>query len=154
MTEIRQAVSPAEIEAAREIFREYEKWIGISLCFQDFENELRSLPGKYALPNGRLLLAYIDGEIAGCAAFRKIDENACELKRLFVRGRSQGKGLVKELLAVIIAEARAAGYKFMRLDSMPSKMERAIEMYRSHGFYEIQGADAAPHDLIYMEKRL
>ena len=154
MAEIVQVSTPEEINEARDIFREYETWIGVSLCFQGFEEELKSLPGKYSPPNGRLLLAYIDGAVAGCVAFRKMDDEACELKRLFVREQFQGTGLGRQLLDRIIADARSAGYKFMRLDSWKPKMGRAIDMYRTHGFTEIDRYNDNPYDMIFMELSL
>jgi GNAT superfamily N-acetyltransferase len=140
--------------AVREIFVEYENWLGVSLCFQGFQEELDSLPGKYAPPQGRLLLGTAHGQIAGCVAFRPIDEETCEMKRLFVREQFQGTGLGKQLLERLISEARIAGYKKMRLDSWIPRMGKAIEMYRRHGFYEIEPYNNNPYEMIFMELAL
>ena len=90
MLTIIQAETPDQIAEGREIFREYENWLGVSLCFQGFEEELAALPGKYARPNGRLLLAYSESSLVGCIAFRALDDDTCEIKRLFVREQFQG----------------------------------------------------------------
>ena len=154
MLTIAQAETPDQIAEAREIFREYEDWLGVSLCFQGFDEELAGLPGKYALPEGRLLLAYSDSALAGCVAFRALDGDTCEIKRLFVRDRFQGHGLGRMLLEKLIDEARTSGYKKMRLDSWIPRMEKAIGMYRSHGFYEIEPYNENPYEMIFMERVL
>ena len=154
MSEIIQAETPEHMDEARRIFTEYEEWLGVSLCFQGFDEEMAGLPGKYALPKGRLLFAMSDGEVAGCVAFRPIDEETCEMKRLFVREKHQGKRLGHELLEKLIAEARVAGYKKMRLDSWIPRMGKAIEMYRRHGFYEIEPYNENPYEMIFMERKL
>jgi putative acetyltransferase len=151
MLQIVQAISPEQIQAAREIFREYEAWLGVSLCFQGFEAELAQLPGRYVSPHGRLLLALQDGEVAGCVALRPLEPGICEVKRLFVRDKFRGMGLGRMLLLKLIGEARSAGYEKMRLDSWPPKMGNAISMYRSHGFVEIEPYNDNPYDVIYME---
>jgi putative acetyltransferase len=139
------------MEEARKIFIEYEDWLGVSLCFQGFQEELEGLPGKYAPPGGRLLFAMNDKEVAGCVAFRPIDAETCEMKRLFVRERFQGSGVGKSLLESLINEARTGGYKRMRLDSWIPRMGKAIEMYRRHGFYEIEPYNENPYEMIFME---
>src|SRR5687767_2566265 len=105
MSRIIQAESAEEIESARMLFREYETWLGMSLCFQDFEEELASLPGKYAPPDGKLLLAYVDDELGGCIALRKLEEGICEMKRLFLRENARGHRLGNTLIEKLIAEA-------------------------------------------------
>jgi ribosomal protein S18 acetylase RimI-like enzyme len=127
-----------QIELVRELFKEYENWLGINLCFQNFEKELAELPGDYAPPQGQLLLAMDDGRIAGCIALRKIGDGICEMKRLFVRSEFRGKGLGRKLVEAIISEARKIGYERMRLDTLPGKMDQAIALYRSLGFTEIE----------------
>jgi len=103
-----QAATEAEIQMARELFEEYAVGIGISLCFQNFDQELAGLPGKYALPDGRLLLAYSDDRLAGCIALRKLDSRSCEMKRLFLRNDFRGQGLGRALVQAIIDEAKAS----------------------------------------------
>src|SRR5882762_8717462 len=101
VTEIIPARSAGDIDHARELFREYETWLEVDLCFQSFEKELAELPGKYAPPDGRLLLAVDDERVAGCAALRKIGDGICEIKRLFLRSEFRGHGLGQELAAEI-----------------------------------------------------
>ena len=132
-----QATSPKELEQARALFREYETWIDTDLCFQNFEKELAELPGRYAPQEGRLLLAFFEDELAGCGALRRLDDDTCEMKRLFLRPGFQGKGLGRQLAEKIIDEAREIGYLKMRLDTIPGKMDKAIGLYRAFGFREI-----------------
>jgi len=137
-TEIIRAQSPDDIEQGRALFKEYEAWLDVDLCFQSFAQELAGLPGKYAPPDGRLLLAVENGIVAGCAALRKIGEGTCEIKRLFVRPQFRGKGFGRKLAEAIIAEAKQIGYERMRLDTLPPKMNDAIVLYRALGFVEIE----------------
>src|ERR1043166_3857433 len=111
-----QATTTDQINLVRELFREYEAWLGLSLCFQNFEKELAELPGAYAEPNGRLLMARNNDELAGCVALRKLSDSTCEMKRLFVREKFRGKGVGRSLVDTIVREARAIGYRRMRLD--------------------------------------
>jgi len=135
---VRQAESPAEIAQIRELFLEYAQSLGFSLCFQNFDKELESLPGDYALPHGRLLLAEYDGELAGCGALRRLDREACEMKRLYLRPKFRGKGLGRALAEKLITEARGIGYRRMRLDTVEPVMKTAVAMYREMGFREIE----------------
>ena len=111
ITKIIQVRSAADIEQARELFREYSAWVETDLCFQNFEKELAALPGSYAEPDGRLLLAFHDEQLAGCVGLRKIDEGICEMKRLFVRDAFRGKRIGRGLIEAIIREATEIGYE-------------------------------------------
>ncbi len=135
--EIVQADTTEDIERVRELFEEYVAWLGINLCFQNYDKELAELPGEYAPPNGRLLLAVVDGLIVGCVALRNLGNGVCEMKRLFVRPGFRGQRLGWELVESIIEEAREIGYERIRLDTLPGKMDQAIAMYHSLGFREI-----------------
>lgn len=132
-----QVQSEKDVTQARELFEEYAAWLEIDLCFQNFDRELAGLPGEYTPPSGRLLLAFVDGQLAGCVALRKIDEGVCEMKRLFVRPHFRGKGLGLKLTEAIIEEGRRIGYHRVRLDTLPPKMQTAVGVYRSLGFKEI-----------------
>ncbi len=132
-----QAQSPEEIEITRGLFKEYASGLNIDLCFQNFDQEVNGLPGNYAPPSGRLLLA-IDGEqVAGCIALRSLGGRDCEMKRLYVRPEFRGKGLGKKLVTTLVDAAREIGYRRMLLDTLPGKMDEAIALYRSLGFREI-----------------
>ena len=133
-----QAVTAEHIDQARSLFREYEAWLNLDLCFQNFEKELAELPGAYAPPTGRLLLAFENQELAGCVALRRLSDDVCEMKRLFLRSQFHGRGLGRELAERIIEEARSLGYKSMRLDTLSEHMGSAIALYRSLGFSEIE----------------
>lgn len=115
------------------LFDEYWKSLGFDGSFQGFAEEVAGLPGKYAPPTGRLALATIDDAPAGCVALRRVDELRCEAKRLYVRKEFRNRGLGRELLDWVIAEARAAGYRELVGDTMPS-MSRALAMYEAIGF--------------------
>jgi ribosomal protein S18 acetylase RimI-like enzyme len=132
-----QATTPDEVEEARTLFSEYAAGLGFSLCFQGFDKELSGLPGDYAPPSGRLLLAYDDEQLLGCIALRRHDDVACEMKRLFLRPAARGKGAGRVLVDQILAAAREIGYQRMVLDTVPGTMDKAIELYRSIGFREI-----------------
>src|SRR5438132_838618 len=113
---ISRAASRVQIEQVSELFLEYAQSLGFSLCFQGFDKELAELPGMYAPPDGRLLLATVDDQPAGCAGLHKLESDVCEMKRLYVRPAFRGSGLGRRLATTTIAEARGIGYKKMRLD--------------------------------------
>ena len=138
MKQIFQATTAQHIESARTLFEEYAASLGFSLCFQNFDQELKNLPGAYAPPDGRLLLATEDDQLAGCIALRKLEPRICEMKRLYVRPTHRATGLGRVLTAAIIDEARKLGYTHMRLDTLPGRMDKAIALYRSIGFVEIE----------------
>ena len=134
------ADTPALVEAAREIFRDYAASLSFDLCFQDFDAELAGLPAPYAAPDGTLRLALIDGEAAGCGALRRLTDvdypNACEMKRLYVRKAFRRFGLGRQLAESALDAARVAGYDCVLLDTLDD-MESARALYMELGFREI-----------------
>ena len=150
-----QAESPVQILQARELFLEYAQSLGFSLCFQNFDKELAGLPGDYAPPGGRLLLAEYDGQLAGCVALHQVESQICEMKRLYLRPQFRGKGLGRALADRIIAEARQIGYQRMRLDTVEPVMKDAVAMYHKLGFKQIAPYRANPiAGAMYMELEL
>jgi putative acetyltransferase len=142
------------MEAVRRLFRAYAETLGIDLCFQGFECELAELPGAYAPPSGRLLLAVDGEEPVACVALRSLDGSCCEMKRLFVLPQARGTGLGRRLAEAIMREGAAAGYRTMRLDTLPTMIE-AIALYRRLGFREIEAYYPNPiPEALYMEARL
>ncbi|MBX7171804.1 MAG: GNAT family N-acetyltransferase [Pyrinomonadaceae bacterium] len=155
MIEIIQVETPEQIEETRKIFREYEAWLDLDLCFQGFESELANLPGKYSPPDGRLFLAVSNGKVAGCVALRKLEDGICEMKRLFVRQEFQGQKIGIALLEKLIAEAKAIGYQKLRLDTYPPKMQKAVGLYESYGFRQIEPYYHNPFgETLFMELEL
>ena len=132
--------TPEQFDAARGLFREYAQDLGIDLCFQNFDAELATLPGDYAEPQGALLLAFVDGGLAGCGAFRPLHDvdyaNACEMKRLYVRPAFRRFGLGRMLAEALIDRAVQAGYSAMLLDTLDD-MESARGLYATLGFVEV-----------------
>jgi putative acetyltransferase len=150
-----QASSVGQIAQARELFLEYAQSLGFSLCFQDFDKELAGLPGDYAPPEGRLMLAEYEGQLACCVALHRIEPGICEMKRLYVRPQFRGKGLGRALAECIIAEARQIGYRRMRLDTVEPVMKDAVAMYRKLGFKKIAPYRSNPiAGAMYMELEL
>ena len=150
--ELIQAVSAEQVEQARELFLEYAESLGFSLSFQRFDEELKNLPGAYAPPSGRLLLAHHQGQTAGCIALRQLDHQICEMKRLYVRPDYRGEGVGRMLVDRVIVEARTIGYERMRLDTIESSMQDAIALYRKRGFREIAPYRSNPiADALYLE---
>jgi GNAT superfamily N-acetyltransferase len=142
--ELIQATLPEHIGEARSLFLEYGRSLGFSLCFQSFDQELKDLPGAYAPPSGRLLIARNRSHAAGCIALRNLEAGICEMKRLYVRPDDRGQGLGRMLVERLIAEARMIGYERMRLDTIASSMPDAIALYRRMGFVEILPYSAIP----------
>jgi len=145
---IDQAEGLAALNQTRAIFQEYASTLAVDLCFQDFDQELHDLPGDYAPPRGALLLAWLDGVLAGCCALRPLDSsdyaNAAEMKRLFVRPNARGLGLGRLLTEAILDAARAAGYSCVLLDTLDD-MESARALYEDLGFVEIPPYYHNPH---------
>jgi ribosomal protein S18 acetylase RimI-like enzyme len=153
------AQSEESLSNARNLFGEYARTPGVVACLEDFEREVAALPGRYAPPGGRLLLAMetaagIDEQAIACVALRQLDQDSCEMKRLYVRPASRGKGAARELVRSLITEARAIGYERMVLDTLPS-MKEAHELYRALGFREIDSYQKNPiPGALFFELRL
>lgn len=159
MLRTEQALSTEQIAQARELFREYGKALDVDLCFQDFERELRELPGKYASPAGRIVLAHYNDErtsarLAGCGALRPLSAEICEMKRLYVRPEFRGKGIGRALASVLITAAQEIGYGALRLDTLP-QMREAHKLYEQLGFREISAYCPNPVEGVrYLELNL
>jgi ribosomal protein S18 acetylase RimI-like enzyme len=132
-----KVLTPKQVEGVRTLFLEYASSLGFSLRFQEFESELRTLPGEYAPPVGALMLAVEEEQLIGCVALRKITHDTCEMKRLYIRPAFRGKGSGRRLAIAVIEEARRIGYARIRLDTVAT-MKEAISLYRSLGFKEIE----------------
>lgn len=143
-----------DIDVVRTLFREYQRFLGVDLCFQGFEEELALLPGRYAPPRGRLLLAREGLHPAGCVALRPLDDGACEMKRLFVRPDYRGQGLGRLLAVRVVSEATALGYVVMRLDTLET-LNNAIQIYTAMGFQRRTPYYANPlSGVVYWERVL
>ncbi len=152
LIQIVEAISPTGIAQVRLLFEEYAASLGVDLCFQGFEEEVKSLPGKYAPPEGGLFLALSDGQPVGCVALRPLNTpDIAELKRLYVRPHARGSGLGRSLTQQAIERAITAGYDRIRLDTLPM-MEDAQRLYRKLGFREIAAYTFNPvPGVTYME---
>jgi len=143
------------LNLVRELFREYQATLGLDLCFQNFEEELAALPGKYAPPGGRLYLASAVGGLAGCIALRGLDCGCCEMKRLYVREKYRGYGVGRALAEKIIADAGEMGYSRMVLDTYAGLMKAAVTLYRGLGFTETGPYYDNPNEgVLYLELKL
>lgn len=148
------ASTPEQLDTIRTLFREYNAFLDIDLCFQDFEQELAELPGKYASPHGRLYLITCESQPIGCMALRPLDEGICEVKRLFIRPEYKGFGLGRLAMLRLLADARQIGYRAMRLDTL-RRLAPALRLYESLGFREISAYNYNPHDdIVYLELAL
>jgi putative acetyltransferase len=155
---IREAITFNDLTTVRILFQEYAAWLKVDLCFQGFAEELASLPGAYAPPKGRLLLATAPDGPAACIALRPLDpfggEAYCELKRLYVRPPFRRHGLGRTLAQQIISDARGVGYSRMFLDTLPS-MDSAIRLYESLGFMRCpKYYDTPLAETVFMELKL
>jgi GNAT superfamily N-acetyltransferase len=146
------ATTAADLEAMQALFREYQAWLGVDLCFQGFAGELADLAGRYAPPAGCLLLAKsADGDAAGGVGMWRLADGICEMKRLYVRPAWRGQGLGRRLAEAVISRADDAGYRRMRLDSL-RRLTEALALYRALGFREIGAYYANPlADVVYLE---
>jgi GNAT superfamily N-acetyltransferase len=151
---IHQAESAEDVAQARALFLEYAQWLGVDLCFQDFSRELEELPGAYAPPSGRILLAAAKESAFGCVALRAIDARVGEIKRMYVQPARRGEGWGRQLAVAIVAQARLIGYRELVLDTL-SRLTTARALYAELGF-----AECAPYyvnplpDVVYMRLRL
>ncbi len=153
--ELIEARTAADLDQVRWLFRAYADWLEVDLCFQGFEQELATLPGRYAPPAGRLLLAKVGKEAIGCVGLRPLEPGICEMKRLWVEPGFGGHGLGRALAERIIDDACAVGYARMRLDTFPARMQAAQHLYRSLGFREIPPYYDNPFEgVVMLELRL
>ncbi len=149
-----EATTPQQIKNAADLFREYQQFLDVDLCFQGFEQELATLPGKYASPQGTILLAEHNGKTAGCVAVRSLKNDICEMKRLYVKDEFRGLSVGRKLTEAIIQKAKQLGYKKMQLDTL-QRLDRAVDLYAKLGFKKISPYYANPLDeVVYWELEL
>ncbi|NOX88312.1 MAG: GNAT family N-acetyltransferase [Calditrichaeota bacterium] len=154
MFKIIEAKEKKHLNRVRILFREYELFLGVDLCFQNFEQELANLPGQYAPPKGCILLGTEDDRLVGCVALKPLKQDICEMKRLFVRPEFRGLGYGKKLAEEIIKKARTIGYRYMRLDTL-SSLKQAMNLYQSLGFKKIKPYYFNPlPNVIFLELKL
>ena len=137
LLEFKYVVGEDMLEEVRKLFLQYVQSLKIDLAFQNFETEFKELPGKYVWPHGALILAFVNGKAAGCVALRKLSQDICEMKRLYVSDEYRGLGLGVKLISMIIEEASKLNYKYMRLDTLET-MKKAQSLYEALGFYDIE----------------
>ena len=154
MTDIISATTQSHMQSIRDLFREYEQFLQVDLCFQRFEEELAGLPGAYAPPQGALLLAIDQHRPVGCVAMRPLDAGVCEMKRLYVRSDHLGQGIGGTLARIVNERARSAGYTRMCLDTL-EKLKPALALYKRLGFVARSAYYDNPlPDVVYLEMRL
>jgi len=148
-------VTEATLDDARTLFREYQSFLNVDLCFQGFEEELASLPKPYEEPKGSLVLASWDGRLAGCVGIKPLGGDVCELKRLYVRPEFRGHGIGRALCIQMIDVARLKGYRIMRLDTL-ERLESAVRLYKDLEFIEIDPYydNPLPEPVLFMERTL
>ena len=143
-----------DLENIKLLFNEYTTMLGVNLAFQGYDDEIKNLPGKYAMPYGRLYIAYYDNKAAGCIALRKFGNDGCEMKRLFVRPEYRHLKIGKKLVDKIIEDARELKYKYMVLDTL-SNLHEAVSLYRKSGFQEVEAYYENPLDnVLYFKLEL
>jgi ribosomal protein S18 acetylase RimI-like enzyme len=147
---LREARTPEDFAQVGRLFRAYADWLGVDLCFQGFERELAELPGGYAAPAGRLLIAEVGRDVVGCVGLRPLEPGVCEMKRLWVAPGFGGRGIGRALAESVVAAARDIGYERMRLDTIPARMPAAQHLYASLGFREIPAYYHNPLDGVVM----
>jgi len=143
-----------QLDGARTLFREYEKELAADLCFQSFEKELENPLYKYGQPQGSLLLAYFNKELAGCVALQPLEQGTCEMKRLFVRPAFRQYKIGGALVIEILEEAKRIGYTTIKLDTL-ERLQPAIHLYMKHGFSVTTAYYENPlPEVVYMERRI